>query len=127
MDTPALAALDRAARATPGLRGVTTATRDLHKRPLLPDELKEFDAVCLDPPRAGAEAQVRAIAASTVTDVVSVSCDAASFARDAAILVASGFVIQEVVPVDQFRHTAHLEIVAAFRRAAPKRKRRLLG
>ena len=101
--------------------------RDLNRRPLGADELARFDAVCLDPPRAGAEAQMRALAASTVRRVVSVSCDAATFARDAAILVAGGYAVGTVVPVDQFRHTAHLEIVASFTRAPAKRARRLLG
>ena len=122
-----LAAIDRAARETPGLRAVSVAARDLHGRPLNADELKPFDTVVLDPPRAGAEAQMRAIAASSVTRVVSVSCDAASFSRDAAILVAAGFAAEWIVPVDQFRYAAHVEIVAAFRRKPAKRVRRLLG
>ena len=81
----------------------------------------------LDPPRAGAEAQMRAIAASGVNRVASVSCDVASFSRDAAILVAAGFEAEWIVPVDQFRYAAHVEIVAAFRRKPAKRVRRLLG
>ena len=103
------------------------AARDLHGRPLNADELKTFDAVVLDPPRAGAEAQMRAIAASAVTRVASVSCDAASFARDAAILAAAGFVAEWIVPVDQFRYAAHVEIAASFRRKPAKHVRRLLG
>lgn len=122
-----LAAIDRAARQTPGLRAVSVTARDLHGRPLTVDELRAFDAVVLDPPRAGAEAQMRAVAASNVTRVASVSCDAASFARDAAILAAAGFVAEWIVPVDQFRYAAHVEIVAAFRRKPVKRVRRLLG
>ncbi len=122
-----LAAIDRAARGTPGLRAVSVAARDLHGRPLTIDELKPFDAVVLDPPRAGAETQMRAIAASAVTRVVSVSCDAASFSRDAAILAAAGFMAEWIVPVDQFRYAAHVEIVAAFRRKPAKRVRKLLG
>ena len=123
----ALAALERGARATPGLRAVAVATRDLHRRPLNADELKPFEAVVLDPPRAGAEAQMRAIAASHITRVASVSCDAESFARDTAILSAAGFAAEWIVPVDQFRYSAHVEIVAAFRRKPAKRVRRLLG
>ncbi len=122
-----LLALDRAARATPGLRRVATEMRDLHRRPLTPAELAGVDAVCLDPPRAGAESQVRAIAASNIAAVASVACDAASFARDAAILSAAGFRCDEAVPVAQFRYSAHLEIVAVFRRAKRKAARRLLG
>ena len=129
-DPASLAALDRAARAaraTPGLRAVAHERRDLNHRPLTVEELKPFEAVVLDPPRAGAEAQMRAIAASGVTRVASVSCDAASFARDAAILVAAGFTAEWIIPVDQFRYSAHIEIVAAFSRKPAKRVRRLLG
>ena len=79
----------RRARATPDLRRVTTEARDLFRRPLLTLELNAFDAVVLDPPRAGAEAQVKQLAVSKVPLVVSVSCDAATFARDAAILMAA--------------------------------------
>ena len=122
-----LATIDRACRETPGLRALSVVARDLHGRPLNGDELKPFDAVVLDPPRAGAEAQMRAIAASPVTRVASVSCDAASFSRDAAILVAAGFVAEWIVPIDQFRYAAHVEIVAAFRRKPAKKVRRLLG
>lgn len=126
-DAPALAAVDRASREAPHLHPVAVETRDLFRRPLTIDELGKFDALVLDPPRAGAEAQIRAIAASSVNRVVSVSCDAPSFARDAAILTAAGFKADVVEPIDQFRYSAHLEIVAAFNRTPAKRKRRLLG
>ncbi|MDB5739231.1 MAG: hypothetical protein JWP16_271, partial [Alphaproteobacteria bacterium] len=86
-DAPALAALATAAKA-PGLKPVTTEVRDLFKVPLLPLELAPLEAGVMDPPRAGAEAQVRALAKSKVPVIAYVSCDAASFARDAAILVA---------------------------------------
>ncbi len=126
-EAPALAALDRAARETDGLRTVRVATRDLFRRPLQPDELDRWDAVVLDPPRAGAEAQMRALAASRVTRIVSVACDATTFARDAALLVGAGYEIGDAIPIDQFRYSPHLEIVAVFTRPAPKQKRRLLG
>ena len=126
-ESAALAALDRAARAAPGLRRVTTEARDLFRRPLTADALAQVDALVMDPPRAGAEAQARAIAASPLTRVVSVGCEVDSFARDAAILVAGGFAIGEVVPVDQFRYSPHVELVATFTREALRRKRRLLG
>lgn len=126
-DKPALNALDKAARATAGLRRVWIETRDLFKRPLGTDELARFDALVLDPPRAGAEAQMRAIAASRINRIVSVACDARTFARDTAILVSAGFEAERIEPIDQFRYSAHLEIVASFRRAPAKRKRRLLG
>ena len=90
-EMPALAALDRAARATPGLRAVAVEARDLMRRPLAREALERFDALVMDPPRAGAEAQARAIAASGVRRLVAIGCDVDSFARDAAILVAGGF------------------------------------
>ena len=124
---PALASLDRAARATPSLRRVAVETRDLFQRPLDADELSRFDAIVLDPPRAGAEAQMRAFAGSTLQRVVSVACDVQTFSRDAAILIAGGFTIGDVVPIDQFRYAAHLEMVATFTRQPAKKKRRLLG
>ena len=81
----------------------------------------------LDPPRAGAEAQVRALARSGVPLVASVACDAETFARDAAILIAGGYRAELVEPLDQFRYSAHMEIFSLFHRDAPKKKRRLLG
>lgn len=115
-DAAAIAALARAAATTQGLKPVSHETRDLVRRPLLEHELNGYDAVVLDPPRAGAEAQVRRLAASKVPLVVYVSCDAASFARDAALLVAGGYVLEGVTPIDQFRYSAHIELVGIFRR-----------
>jgi 23S rRNA (uracil1939-C5)-methyltransferase len=111
-----LDALATAARATPGLKPVTTAKRDLFKLPLEAAELNRFDAVTLDPPRAGAEAQARQLAGSKVPRLVYVSCDAASFARDARLLVDGGYKIGIVTPVDQFLWSSHIELVAAFAR-----------
>ncbi len=122
-DKGSMTALDKAARATPGLRRVTTEARDLFRRPLLTPELNAFDAVVLDPPRAGAEAQVKQIAVSKVPLVVSVSCDAATFARDAAILIGSGYRLERVIPVDQFKHSPHLEVVGILRRDVVKKRR----
>jgi 23S rRNA (uracil1939-C5)-methyltransferase len=119
----AIAALDKAARASPGLRRVTTEVRDLFRRPLLGPELDRFDAVVLDPPRAGAEAQMRQLAVSKVPVVASVSCDPGSFSRDAAILIAAGYRLERVVPVDQFKHTPHVEVVGVLRREPKKRRR----
>ena len=116
-----LDALAAAARATPGLKPVTTARRDLFKIPLGPAELAPFDAVVLDPPRAGAEAQARQLAAAAVPRLAYVSCDAQSFARDAAILVAGGYRLEAVTPVDQFLWSSHIELVAAFARVRAKR------
>lgn len=121
-DAKSLAALDRAARETPGLRRVSTEARDLYRRPLLPIELNRFDAIVLDPPRAGAEAQARQLILSSCRTVVMASCDPGTFARDAAILVGGGFSLDKVVPVDQFKWSAHLEMVGTFRRPNPRRR-----
>src|SRR5271165_111092 len=92
------------------------------------DELAAFDGVLFDPPRAGAEAQAREFAASALKLVVAISCNAATFARDARILVDGGFGIETVTPLDQFRSSPHVEIAAVFRRKSAKpRARRLLG
>jgi 23S rRNA (uracil1939-C5)-methyltransferase len=125
MDARSLASLDKAARAVPGLRRVSVEARDLFRRPLLAPELSAFDAVVMDPPRAGAEAQARELGASKVPLVVSVSCDPSTFARDAAILTAAGFTLERVVLVDQFKYSPHVEIVGILRRQ-PARKRRPL-
>jgi 23S rRNA (uracil1939-C5)-methyltransferase len=116
----AMLALMRAAGATQGLKRITSETRDLFRRPLLEHELNAFDAVVLDPPRAGAEAQARRRAASKVASVVYVSCDVGSFARDAAILIAGGYALEGVTPIDQFRYSAHIELVGLFRRAGKR-------
>jgi 23S rRNA (uracil1939-C5)-methyltransferase len=116
-DAPALDALSRAARAASGLKLVQAERRDLFRQPLTARELNRFDAVVFDPPRAGAEAQAHEIAKSKVATVVAVSCDPASFARDAAILTQGGYRVESVAPVDQFKYSAHVEIVAVLRRA----------
>lgn len=121
-DAAALAGLDRAARAASGLRRITSERRDLFRRPLLPTELDPFDAVVFDPPRAGAEAQARQIAAARVPLVIGVACDAGTFARDAATLVAGGYRLETVTPVDQFRHSGHVEMVGVFRREPARRR-----
>jgi 23S rRNA (uracil1939-C5)-methyltransferase len=113
---PMLEALDAGWRGAQGLRRVTTEARDLFRRPLLPEELARHDAVVLDPPRAGAEAQARALAASAVPRIAMVSCNPVSFARDAAILAAGGYHLERVAIIDQFRWSAHVELVGHFRR-----------
>jgi len=126
-DAAAIAALTRAQAATPGLHTIKAETRDLFRRPLRADELASFEAALIDPPRAGALEQTRALAASSLTLVVSISCNAATFARDARVLIEGGFHMGPVTPLDQFRFSAHVEIAAAFRRPKPKaRARRLL-
>jgi 23S rRNA (uracil1939-C5)-methyltransferase len=128
-DVVAVEALRAAAQATQGLRALEGIERDLFARPLSACELKSFDAVVFDPPRAGAGAQAAEIARSEVPIVVAVSCHAQSFARDAAILLKGGYVIVEITPLDQFRYAAHVEIVAVFEKANGRKssKRRLLG
>ncbi len=111
-----LAALLAAARATPGLRPVTAVRRDLFKVPLNVGELGQFDAVTLDPPRAGAERQVMQLAKSKIGRIAYASCNAQSFARDARILVERGYAMGTVTPVDQFLWSEHIELVAAFTR-----------
>jgi 23S rRNA (uracil1939-C5)-methyltransferase len=125
-DPAAIAALARAAGTTSGLRNLTAETRDLFRRPLRPDELAAFDAALMDPPRAGALEQARAFAASTLPLVISISCNAGTFARDARVLIDGGFQIETVTPLDQFRFSAHVEIAAVFRRPKKARARRLL-
>lgn len=114
-DGPAIAALARAAKA-PGLKPVETLTRDLFRRPLVAAELKGVDTVVLDPPRQGAEAQARELARSKIEKVIYVSCSPATFARDAKILVSGGYRLLRVTPVDQFRYSAHVELVGVFER-----------
>lgn len=112
-DAALLAALDAGARHAPGLKPVTTEARDLFRRPLSPEELSRFDAVVIDPPRAGAEAQTRALAEARVPRIAAVSCNPVTFARDAAMLVAAGWRLDWVQPVDQFRWSPHVELAAS--------------
>jgi 23S rRNA (uracil1939-C5)-methyltransferase len=115
-DAAAIAALRQAVSATMGLKPIEAEARDLFRQPFLPEELKRIDAVVFDPPRQGAEAQARQLAVSKVPAVVAVSCNAATFARDARILVDGGYRLEAVTPVDQFRYSPHVEIVARFAR-----------
>jgi 23S rRNA (uracil1939-C5)-methyltransferase len=115
-DANAVGALQKAAMATAGLKPVKAEARDLFRRPLVPQELRDYDAVVFDPPRQGAQAQTRQLAASKIPVVVAVSCNVATFARDARILIDGGYRIESVTPVDQFRHTPHVELVARFKR-----------
>jgi 23S rRNA (uracil1939-C5)-methyltransferase len=114
-DAPAIAALAAAARTAP-LKPIDARVRDLFANPVEGGELKRFAGVVIDPPRAGAEAQMRALAAHGPGRVVSISCNPVSFARDAAILIAGGYRIGEVLPLDQFRYSPHVEVMAVFER-----------
>jgi 23S rRNA (uracil1939-C5)-methyltransferase len=115
-DQAAIAALKQAANATSGLKPVEATARDLFRRPLVAQELTKIDAVVFDPPRQGAQAQAAELAKSKVPLVVAVSCNAATFARDAKILADGGYRVTKVTPVDQFRYSPHVEIVARFER-----------
>jgi 23S rRNA (uracil1939-C5)-methyltransferase len=121
-DAVAVAALRRAADTTARLKPIETHTRDLFRRPFTPDELKPFDAVLFDPPRQGAQAQASAIAASGVPRVVALSCNPATFARDARILADGGYQLTRVTPVDQFRYSAHVEVVGLFETTDDRRR-----
>ena len=113
-DTAMMAALDKGARGATGLRKVTVETRDLFRRPLEPDEFKGVEAVVIDPPRAGAEAQVARLAMAQVPVIAMVSCNPVTFARDARVLRAAGYGIDWVQVIDQFRWSSHVELVAQF-------------
>ena len=111
-----LDALDRGWREGHQLRRVTTETRDLFRRPLEADELRHFDAAVIDPPRAGAEAQIETLAASDIKTIAMVSCNPVTFARDAQTLISAGFAMPWAQVVDQFRWSPHVEVVAPFTR-----------
>ena len=107
-------ALDQGWRRAQGLKRVTTEARDLFRRPLMPDELKPFDAVVIDPPRAGAEAQVAELAQAQRPVIAYVSCNPVTFARDAKTLINAGYTLEWVQVVDQFRWSSHVELAARF-------------
>jgi 23S rRNA (uracil1939-C5)-methyltransferase len=115
-DAGAIAALQKAVASTQGLKPVKAESRDLFRRPLVAEELRDFDAVVFDPPRQGAQAQAERLASSKVPVVIAVSCNVATFTRDARILIEGGYKIEGVTPIDQFRHTPHVELVARFAR-----------
>ena len=113
-DPGAIASLQKAVASAHGLKPITAEARDLFRRPLVPQELRDVDAVVFDPPRQGAEAQSKQLAASKVPVIIAVSCNVTTFARDARILIDGGYKIETVTPVDQFRHTPHVELVGKF-------------
>ncbi len=112
----AIEALVAAARNVQGLKPITAERRDLFRRPLLASELEKFDAVVIDPPRAGATAQTEQLAKSKVARIAAVSCNPATFARDAKTLIDGGYKLESVTPVDQFLWSPHIELVAHFAR-----------
>ena len=116
-DRRAIAALQAAVRDATGLKPVLARVHDLMREPLTAPELKGITGVVFDPPRAGAATQAaELVAARSIQTVVGVSCDAGSFARDAGVLVQGGFRLEQVVPVDQFKYSAHVEMVGVFSR-----------
>jgi 23S rRNA (uracil1939-C5)-methyltransferase len=115
-DAGAVTALSKAVTSVSGLKPVRAEARDLFRRPLMAQELRDYDTIVFDPPRQGAQAQVKQLAASKIPVVIAVSCNVATFARDARILIDGGYKIDGVTPVDQFRHTPHVELVARFAR-----------
>jgi 23S rRNA (uracil1939-C5)-methyltransferase len=115
-DAAMTAAMEKGWRAAEGLKRLVVIARDLFRRPLEPDELAGFDAVVIDPPRAGAEAQVACLARARVPVIAMVSCDPVTFARDAKVLAQAGYKIDWMQVVDQFRWSAHVELVARFSR-----------
>ena len=110
-------ALDEGWRQSTGLKKIKAETRDLFRRPVLAEELRKIDAVIIDPPRAGAEAQTVELARSTVPRIAAVSCNPVTFARDAEILISGGYRLDWVQPVDQFRWSSHVELAAQFTKA----------
>jgi len=112
----AVAALGAALATASGLKGVTAEARDLVRRPVLAQELKKTDVAVFDPPRAGAAEQAAELARSSVARVIGVSCNPATFARDAATLVDAGFRLERLLPVDQFLWSPHVELVGVFSR-----------
>ena len=115
-DKAMMAALDLAARNTPNLHRVSHEARDLFRRPLEPDELATFTAAVIDPPRTGAEVQTSSLAKSAIPLIAAVSCNPVTFARDAKSLTSSGYNLDWVRVVDQFRWSTHIELVARFSR-----------
>ncbi len=115
-DGTMLQSLDEGMRNASGLKPFTTERRDLFRNPLLAEELARFHAVVIDPPRAGAQAQVEQIAQARVPRIAHVSCNPVTFARDTATLVSAGYRLDWIQVVDQFRWSNHVEIVASLSR-----------
>jgi 23S rRNA (uracil1939-C5)-methyltransferase len=113
-DQAAIAALDAAAKTTPGLKPIAAERRDLFRHPCSAAELARFEVCVFDPPRQGAQAQAEELAASRVPVIIAVSCNPATLVRDARLLVGGGYRLARVTPIDQFRYTPHVEVVALF-------------
>ncbi len=122
MEHKALHAL-MAATGTDGLRAITSESRDLYERPLMASELKKFDGLCLDPPRAGARAQIEEIVKAKTGKIAYISCNPKTLARDTAVLLDGGYTIDRVIPIDQFQFSHHVEVVALLSRKPVKKTR----
>jgi len=99
-----------------GLKQIIPLHRDLYRRPMTAKELEPFEAVVFDPPRAGAKEQAEELAKSNVKTIVAVSCNPNTFGRDARTLVDGGYMLESLLPVDQFLWSPHLELVAVFKK-----------
>ncbi|WP_142415771.1 class I SAM-dependent RNA methyltransferase [Bartonella massiliensis] len=121
----ALRNLNSSARFATGLKRVTCEKRDLFRHPLSVKELECFESVVFDPPRSGAEEQVRELAKATVSRVVAISCNPATFARDLSLLVAGGYMIEKIIPIDQFLWSPHVEVVAVLSKKKKKKSWKL--
>ena len=115
-DKLSILALKKAINHTQGLKPIVAIKRNLSTQPLVPQELKKFDTIVFDPPRSGAKNQVQQLVASKVKRIIAVSCNPSSFASDASVLARGGFTLKRVTPVDQFKFTPHIELVAQFER-----------
>ncbi len=115
-DMSAAMALDRGRRGASGLKAVTVEQRDLFRRPLTVADLRTYDAVVFDPPRAGADEQAAYLAKSSVRWIAAVSCNPATLARDLRLLIDGGYTLKSVTPFDQFLWSAHVEAVALLER-----------
>jgi 23S rRNA (uracil1939-C5)-methyltransferase len=112
----AINALTKAANNTLRLKPIKAEKRNLKVNPLVPYELDMFDIIVLDPPRQGAFEQIKQILLSKVSNIIYVSCNPISFARDASILIEGGFNLEPINPIDQFKFTSHVELLALFKR-----------
>jgi 23S rRNA (uracil1939-C5)-methyltransferase len=115
-DAGSISALDQAWKLVQGLKPISAERRDLFRRPLNAGELKAYDGVVFDPPRAGAEAQCAALAKSGVRRIAAVSCNPLTLARDLRILIDGGYKLMSVTPFDQFLWSPHMEAVALLER-----------
>lgn len=115
-DTAAVASIDRGRRGLQGFKAITVEQRDLFRRPLILNDLKAYDGVIFDPPRAGAEDQAKMLARSKVKKIAAVSCNPATLARDLRILIDGGYALKSVTPYDQFLYSPHVEAVALLER-----------